>query len=210
MKNRGLGVGTLLCLFSSAALSWAQASAPGAGKIGVINMQAAIGNTGEGKKAFGELEKKYEPRKQELQRQQQEIQALTDQLQKQGNTLSDDEQRRLSRELEEKKKLFNRATEDADSDYRGEYQEVIGRIGQKMVALVREYAQQNGYSLVLEAGPQMPIYYVSPQVDLTEETIKRYDAAHPVESGSGPAPASPAPRSPRSPATPKPGDKPKP
>lgn len=45
------------------------------GKVGVINMNAAIAGTGEGKQAIEDLKKKYAPKQQELERLQQEIQA---------------------------------------------------------------------------------------------------------------------------------------
>ena len=200
----------------SPVLARGQSSAPATvqGKIGVINIQAAIANTGEGKKAFGELDKKYAPRRQDLQDQQQSINALQDQLQKQGTTLSDDEQRRLTRELQEKQTRFKRAQDDAQSDFSADSQDVISRIGGKLVKLVDDYARENGYALVIEGNPQqLPIYYVAPQVDLTEEMIKRYDAANPVaagaNSGSAAKPTASRPPAPKAP-TPKPADKPKP
>ncbi len=76
------------------------------GKIGVININSAIASTAEGKKAIADLQKKYQPRQQELERLQQEIQAIQDQLSKQSATLSDEEQRRLSRDLEDKQKAL--------------------------------------------------------------------------------------------------------
>lgn len=200
----------------SPVLARGQSSAPAAvqGKIGVINIQAAIANTGEGKKAFGELDKKYAPRRQDLQEQQQSINALQDQLQKQGTTLSDDEQRRLARELQEKQTRLKRAQDDAQSDFSADSGDVLNRIGGKLVKLVDDYARENGYALVIEGDPQrLPIYYVAPQVDLTEEMIKRYDAANPVtadaSSGSAAKPTTSRPPAPKAP-TPKPADKPKP
>jgi outer membrane protein len=163
--------------------SAAPAAAPATGKIGVINIQAAIANTGEGKKAFADLDKKYAPRRQDLQDQQTAINALQDQLQKQGTTLSDDEQRRLTRELQEKQTHFKRAQEDAQADFSADSQDVVSRVGQKLVKLVDDYARQNGYSVIVEANPQQQLplfYYVAPQVDITEEMIKRYDAAYPA------------------------------
>ena len=65
------------------------------GKVGVININAAIASTAEGKKAIADLQKKYQPRQQELERLQKEIQAIQDQLSKQTPALSDEEQRRL-------------------------------------------------------------------------------------------------------------------
>ncbi len=200
----------------SPVLARGQSSAPVTvqGKIGVINIQAAIANTAEGKKAFGELDKKYAPRRQDLQAQQQAINNLQDQLQKQGTTLSDDEQRRLTRELQEKQTRFKRAQDDAQSDFSADSGDVISRIGGKLVKLVDDYARENGYALVIEGNPQqLPIYYVAPQVDLTEEMIKRYDAGNPVaadaNSGSAAKPTASRPPAPKAP-TPKPADKPKP
>jgi len=188
----------------------------GQAKIAIVNIQEAIGGTAEGKKAFSDLQRKYQPRQQELQRQQQEIQALQDQLQKQAATLSEDEQRRLTRELEEKQKLFKRATEDANSDYQNENQDAFRRLVQKMLRIINDYAQQNGYVLVLDSA-QTPIYYADRQIDITEEMVKRYDAVNPVAdaaaatSGAAPAAAGTRPGgTPARPAQPATADKPKP
>jgi outer membrane protein len=204
MKNRLTVLTTLLALLAVPLSSRAQTSAAAQGKIGVINIQQAIGDTAEGKKAFADLSKKYQPRQQELQRLQQEIQAINDQLSKQAATLSDEEQRRLSRDLEDKQKLLKRSTEDAQADFTSDRDDAIRRIGQKMVRIISEYAQQNGYSLVVDDA-QIPVYYASKDLDLTQEIVKRYDAANPVADAGAPA-ASPA----RPASTVKPADKTKP
>jgi Skp family chaperone for outer membrane proteins len=180
MKNLVLSLSILMGL-----LAWpVLASAQGTGsKVGVINIQEAIAKSAEGKKALAELQKKYQPREQDLQRQQQDITALQDQLQKQATTLSDEERVRLSRDLEEKQKIFKRASEDANADFQGDSQEVIRRVGQKMLRVIAEYAQQNNFALVID-GAQVPVYYVAKEIDLTDEIVKRYDAANPVESGT--------------------------
>ena len=62
------------------------------------------------------------------------------------------------------------------------------------VRLMNDYAQQNGYSIIMDGGPQMALYYVAPQIDLTEIMIKRFDSANPVEAGSiPPGPGTPPP-----------------
>ena len=98
MKN---GVTSLAILFAVMAVPLA---AHAQAKIGLINMNAAIVNTGEGKKAIADLQAKYKPRQQELERLQQEIQGIQDKLNKQAATLSDDEQRTLARDLEDKQR----------------------------------------------------------------------------------------------------------
>jgi len=159
------------------------------GKIGIINMNAAIGSTAEGKKAIADLQKKYAPRKQELDQMQKEIQTIQDQLSKQTPALSDDEQRRLSRDLEEKQKILKRSADDAQSDYNADSQDTVSRIGKKMVRIIGDYALQNGFVLVID-GAQVPIYYVAKDIDIQAEIVRRYDAANPL-TGAG-ASAKPA------------------
>ncbi len=223
MKNRILTLALLVGLQGWPLLLRAQQSAPTPGKIGIVTLQAAIAATGEGKKAFAEIQKRFQPRQAELQRQQQEIQALQDQLQKQANTLSDEEERRLRRELDEKQKVFNRSREDAEADFRAEGQEVVERIGRKMVPLINEYAQQNSFAMIIDpSAVQLPVYFLDRGNDITEEIVKRFDAANPVKADAGPdagPAATPANRRSSSASKPaavtkpavtsKPGDKPK-
>ncbi len=185
----------------------AQASPAGTGKIGVINIQEAIASTAEGKKAFADLQKKYAPRQQELQRLQQEIQSIQDQLQKQQPTLSEDEQRRLNREADEKQKQLKRSTEDANADFQADRDDAVRQIGQKMVRQIQEYAKQNGFALVLDSA-QIPVYFAATDIDLTETMVKRYDAANPVAAAAATPPA-PVSAAGKPAAAPKPGDKPK-
>jgi outer membrane protein len=192
MRNQLSTIVALLCCLAGTAAVQAQSPAAASGtKVGVINMQAAIANTGEGKKALADIQKKFAPRRQDLEKQQQEITALQDQLQRQATTLSDDEQRRLTRELDDKQKIFKRTQEDAQADFQAENQDIFQRIGQKMVKLVDDYALKNGFELVIDATPQLPIYYVAPQMDLTETMVKLFDAANPVaaEAAAPPKPA---------------------
>ena len=192
MKNRVSIVALALAVLAAPLVGRAQGEGT-ASKVGVIAMQAAIGNTQEGKKAFADLQKKYQPRRDELTKQQQEIAALQDQLQKGTNTLSDDEQRRITRDLDDKNKIFKRTQEDAQADFQADSQEVINRIGQKMVKLINDYAKQGSFSVVLDdSNPQVPFYYVAPGTDLTEEMVKRYDAAYPVTTADASKPAGPA------------------
>jgi outer membrane protein len=197
MKNRLTACTALLVFLLAPFASRALGQAAASGKIGVINIQEAIGTTGEGKKAFGDLEKKYRPRQQELQRLQQEIQAINDQLAKGQNTLSDEEQRRLARDAEDKQKLLKRSTEDAQADFGADRDEAIRRIGQKMVKVIQEYATASGLSLVIDDA-QIPIYYASPEMDITAAIVKKFDIANPVAESE--VPAAPGAKPPTAPA----------
>jgi outer membrane protein len=197
MKNRFSTVLVLLFLISPA-LSRAQGTAPAGspGKIGLLNIQAAILNTAEGKKALADLDKKYQPKRTDLQRMQQELQSLQEQIQRQQTAASDQAQLQLTRQLEEKKKIFTRTQEDAQSDFTADRSEIVSRISEKMGRVVQEFAEQNGYAVILDlvapvfsssgqiGDAQVPIYYAGKDVEITEDIVKRYDAANPVAAAA--------------------------
>jgi len=188
MKIRLTALTVFLAFFGFPLASHAQ------GKIGIINFNFALANTDEGKKALADMKKKYEPKQQELDRLQKEIQSIQDQLNKPAPGLSDSDQRRLTRELEDKQKNLKRWTDDAQSDFAADRDEAIRRLGQKMVSIIGDYAQQNGFVLVLDSA-QIPIYYAAKGIEITGEMVKRYNAANPVaDAGASAHPAaSPAP-----------------
>ena len=197
MKNRLIVLAALLAVVASSAALRAQTAAPAQSRIGVINIQAAIANTAEGKKVIADLQKKYQPRQTELQRLQQEIQAIQDQLTKQQATLSEEEQGRLSRDAEEKQKLLKRSAEDAQNDFNHDRDEIINRIGVKMVKVINEYAAKNGFALILDDA-QIPVYFAAKDIEVTADIIKQYDAANPVaEAAPAPKPAATHPTTPK-------------
>jgi outer membrane protein len=222
MKNRVSTILTMCLVFVTPLLSRAQspAAAPAPGKIGILNLQAAILNTAEGKKAMADLDKKFQPKRSELQKMQQDIQGLEDQIQRQQTAASDAAQAQLNRQLEEKKKIMTRTQEDAQSDFNSDRTDLIGRISQKMARVVQDYAEQNGYAAILDTfapvfsnsgqigDAQVPIYYAAKDVEITEEIVKRYDAANPVAGAATEPPAGAKPPAVKPPA--KPAEKPKP
>jgi outer membrane protein len=187
MKNRFVALMALLGVVATSAVA-VSARGPSAAqnKVGVVNLQAAIANTIEGNRMFGDLQKKYEPRQQELQRLQQEIQVIQEQLSRAAE-LSEKEQARLSRESEEKQKLLKRSTEDVRSDFDHDRKETVNNIVQKMIHVIGDYAQQKGFTLILD-GAQVPIYFISKNIDVTEDIVKRYDAVNSVGNGAAQTP----------------------
>lgn len=175
------------------ALAQAPAAAPAAAsaaptKIAVIQVQAALTATKEGQKAAAELEAKMSPRKKELDGRQAEIKEMQERLQRGGNTLSDSAKEDLTRSIDTKTKSFNRQVEDAQAELEQEQQRVIGALGQKMMAVIDKYAQQNGYALVIDVSNQnTPVLYASNSVDITKEVIDLYD-----KTVFTPTPAAPA------------------
>ncbi|HKF47975.1 MAG TPA: OmpH family outer membrane protein [Terracidiphilus sp.] len=189
---------------AAAASAPAGASTPaapaGPTKIAVIAFQVAVGQTNEFQRALAELQKKYEPKRQQVQALNTEIDNLTKQLQAQGSTLSDADRSTRARIIDEKKKQLDRSAQDAQNDFQQEFQDLYNGTASKVYDVLNGYAEQHGYTLVLDvAGQQTPIMYVVPSTDITKIIVDAYN----VKSGV-PAPppqtAAPAPGSVGTPA----------
>ena len=176
-------------------------------KVGVIQIQAALAATKEGQKAAAELETKLAPRKKELEGKQSEIKDLQDRLQKGGNTLSDSAKEDLTRNIDAKTKSYNRQLEDAQAELEQEQQKLVNVLGQKMMAVIDKFAQQNGFAIVLDVSNQnTPVLYASNTVDITKEVIDLYDKTVFTATPAAARPAAPAASKPA--AAPAPAPKP--
>jgi outer membrane protein len=188
-----------------AALAHGQGATPT--KVAIISVQQAILQTKDGQKASGELQAKFLPRRQELEKKQASIQALQEQMKKGSATMSEDAKNKLARDIDSGQKGLQRDSEDFDADVQQEEQRIMSDLGQKIMDVIIKYATQNGYSMVLDvSNQQTPVLWADPSADITTEIIKLYDQAHPG-TGAAPAtakPAAPGTATPRPPANPAP------
>jgi outer membrane protein len=194
------------------AATWAQAAPAAAAaaapvkSVGIINLRGAIGSTAEGKQASAELQSQFAPRSSEIDALTKQISDLQQKLQAGQGKLSQEEETRLTAEGQRLTQRLDRRRNDFQEDATAAQQEVLERIGRKMVDVLDRYARENGFSVVLDtSGQNSPILYASNQVDVTQDIIRLYDQQYPVKTGAAPPTAKPA--TPK-PATPPPATKP--
>jgi len=188
---------TLSTLLSTAALAQAataangspgpgasspSAAAPSTGtKIGIVNIQDAIIATNEGKKEFDTLQQRFAPKQAELKALNDDVENLKKQLQASGDKLNEDARGTQVKTLETKQKSLQRNFEDAQNEFQQAEQEVVNRIGQKMLAVLEKYANANGYAVVLDvSNPQTPVLWASQGTNITKELVDAYNAESPV------------------------------
>src|ERR1700733_1328026 len=171
---------------------WAQAAAPAAGKVGVINIQAAIASTAEGKQAAAELQSQFTPRMNELQNLQKQIEDVRNRLQAGQSTLSDEEKARLQREGDALTRTYQRKQQELQDDTNDAQQDVVNRIGRKLVDILNKYSKDNGYAIVLDdSSQQTPVIYAANQIDVTQDIIRLFDQSYPVKNAGAAAPMAP-------------------
>ncbi len=152
---------------------------PGTTKVGIINLQGAILASNEGRRDLEALDKKFDPKRTELQGLNKEIEDLKKQLQTQGDKMNEDARNNLVRNLETKQKTMQRASEDAQNDYQQQQSEIAQRILQKMAPVIDKFAKDNQYSLLIDVSqpwPQGQVLWFGLNSDVTKQVVDLYNA----------------------------------
>ncbi len=193
----GFALSVLLSIGAAAqAPAASDGGAPGV-KIGVINIQEAILTTNEGKKEVDGLQTRFAPKQAELKTLNDELDNLKKQLQAQGDKLSEEERGNRARAIDAKQKTFTRNLEDAQNEFQQAEQDLVNRIGQKMVGIMEKYAREHGYAVILDvSGQQTPVLWANQANSVTKELVDAYNAAAPTAPAPKPAASSAAPARP--------------
>jgi len=168
----------------------APAPGPAPVKVATIFAQNAIVSTQEGQQASATLTRRFSPRRDEFTRQQAELQALQDQLRKGRTTMSAEAKANLNQAIEAKNRDVQRLGQDSQAALEEEEAALMQQLGDKLMAVIRDYASRNGYAFVIDVSvPNGPVLWASPSIDITNEIVRLYDRAHPAAATAPPAPA---------------------
>ena len=163
-----------------------------AAKIALIEYEQVAAATNEGQQSLQELQKKYQPKKAQLDALSQEIDSLKKQLQSAPATLSEDERASRLRTIDTKQKQLTRDAEDAQAAYGADVQESVGKIAQKLGPIVIKYVQDNGYTMLLNNSGQqggVSVMWTVPGTDISQAVVDAYNASSGV---AAPVPSAPS------------------
>ena len=164
-------------------------------KVAVIMFEAAVGQTNEGQRDFATLQTKYQPKEAALKAQNDEIETLKKQLQTSGATLTDAERASRAKTIDEKEKVLQRSAQEAQSDFQSEMGDTMQTLAQKVMGVVQSYAQQNGFTIVLDASQsqqqQSNILWANESTNITKAIIDAYNAQSGVPAQPAPTPRTP-------------------
>jgi len=177
----------------------AAAPKPAAGgqrRVATINVQQALLATRDGQKAAQDLQTRYNPRKQALEKRQSDLQSMQSQARAGAATMSQAAKDKLARDIDAGTRSLKNESEDFDAEVREEEGKIMNELGQKLMAVVQQYTQQNSIALVLDvSNQQSPVLWADASVDITQAIVRMYDEAHPAGAAPAAAPA-PAPAAP--------------
>jgi outer membrane protein len=172
----GIRITRLLPLAASVVLSVGIASAQA--KVAIINVQQALVDTAEIKKAQAELEGKYKPRQAEMEKLQKDLQGIQQQLQTLGDKLTPQAQQDLQMQGTRKQRDLQRLNEDLQADVDRDRSDILRNSSQRMQAVVQKLAEEKGLDVVIDVSNTV---YFKPALDISKEATAAYDKAHPAK-----------------------------
>jgi outer membrane protein len=159
-------------------------------KLGYVDLQRALNEVDEGKAAKALLKRDFDEKQRQLDLKKTEFDQLQADLEKQAVVMSDaakkDRAADLDRRARELQGLFMQLQKDLSDRERDATKGIFDR----MAVIVREIAEADGVSMVLEKGAG--VVYAPPSLDLTNELIRKYNARHPAGGASKKAEPKPA------------------
>ncbi|HSH42185.1 MAG TPA: OmpH family outer membrane protein [Arenicellales bacterium] len=143
-----------------------------------VNISQVIAQSEEGRAEAAKLESLGAEKEQELNERRQQLEELVQEYEESVN--AGDRDTELRDRIERTRRELERDIQQAQSDVDSSRQDRIQVIGNKVVKLVREFAQSNGYTAILRSDGGQTVY-VDPAEDITDRIIEAYNEAYPAE-----------------------------
>ena len=151
-------------------------------QIGYVNLQRAILEVNEGKRAKARLQKTFEKKKDKIKSEEKKLLALRDEIQAQvagqsAAALRDPAMRQRAMEFEKKRIEVQQALMKEQQELQSLEQKALLKITEKMRKVIKRIGKGGKYSLILELQDARMLY-AKPHLDLTNEVIRKYNATH--------------------------------
>jgi outer membrane protein len=178
---------------------------PEGSKFAVVNIQRVASESTEGKASTAKVQALHQQKSSQLAEMNKKLQADQQKLQQQQSVMNEQSRGQLERDIERQQKEVQRFSQDAQEDVQnlqGDLQEAFQR---KLLPIIQQVVQERGLQILFSAA-DAGIVWAEPGLDLTNDVIKRFDAA----PGTATAPATSTAPAPATPAAPAPPAKPQP
>jgi len=136
-------------------------------KIGVVSLQAIVERAPQTKAVMDALREEFAPRERQIVAKQKEIEDLQAKVQKDLAVMGEAERRNAEKNLRDLSRDFERMRTEYQEDSNLRQNEEFGVLQRSILKEVQEYAQAQGYDLIIGDG----VLYVSGSVNITEAVL---------------------------------------
>jgi outer membrane protein len=167
-------------------LLWASAAFAEEFKLGFVDMQRALNETEDGRKAKAQLKKVFDQKQKELDEQQAALKKDIEDLDKKRTLLPADKVREKEAELQSRMQKVQQTYLRHQQDLSGKEQEATAKIFERMNRIIGKIASTENFAMIVDKSA---LVFAKPHLDLTNDLIRRYNAGEGAEGGGKSPPA---------------------
>lgn len=147
-------------------------------KIGVVSLPALIERAPQTKAAMDALQEEFAPRQREFQAKQKEYEDLADKIQKDLAVMGETERRNAQKEVRDLERDLARMQNEFQEDLNLRQNEEYGKLQRDMLKEVQDFAEAQGYDLIVGDG----VLYVTSAVNITDDVLRTVEANYQATS----------------------------
>ena len=148
-------------LLSGAAVAQAET------KIGFVNTERIFRDAPAAVKAQKKIEKEFEKRDQDLQKIAKQLQAMQENLDKNGLTMVESDRHNKEREFNDLNRDFQRRQREFREDLNQRKNEELAAVLERANKTIKQIAEAEKFDIIFQEA-----VYASPRIDITEKVIK--------------------------------------
>ena len=142
-------------------------------KLGFVDMQRALNETEDGRKAKAALKKVFDQKQKELDEQQAVLKKDIEDLDKKRTLLPADQVREKEAELQQRMQKVQQTYLRHQQDLSGKEQEATAKIYERMNKIIQKIATTENFSMIVDKSA---LVFAKPHLDLTNDVIRRYNS----------------------------------
>jgi outer membrane protein len=177
----GAAVCAAVCAAALISVSPTIAQAPASStqaKVAVINFQNAVLSTAEIQKVLKDIQAKYRPRQDALQKGQQELSDIQTKIQASQGKLSQAGEADLQARGQRKQTQLQRLNDDLTADFEADRDDAIRKASTRMQELLKKVAEEKGLDLIVDSAAAP---FVKTGIEITDQVVAAYDKAYPAK-----------------------------
>ncbi len=147
-------------------------------KIGVVSLPALIERAPQTKAAMDALQEEFAPRQREFQAKQKEYEDLAAKIQKDLAVMGETERRNAQKEVRDLERDLARMQNEFQEDLNLRQNEEYGKLQRDMLKEVQDFAEAQGYDLIVGDG----VLYVTSAVNITDDVLRTVEANYQATS----------------------------
>ena len=148
-------------------------------KIGYVNWEDLLKSAPQIKVARDKLDAEFRPRNEDIEAEEKKLRELEERLIRDAATMNEEQRQSLERQVRSLRRAVQHDREDLREEIDYRVQEVRQRVEQEIYEIVRQFAQDNGYDLIIPG----PALYASDAINLTEQLLERLRTS--FDNGAG-------------------------